>query len=264
MTLIEDLDLATYCGRIGNLYTRYGLSPPFALYDAARGWMARDIPLWHCVDVIKRYLTNYGRSCPSGSGDRNFIWLSGLIERSWYARSFVAPPRSAPKHVRHHDGLDEYGAEEPNQRAGHRRVIAAVPKLDSKNDSFEPDRIAVRQNAAGAILPVGGTRSVSPQKIQPKRSASKSSCSMPAPGQTKVDIAAAWLRSVLTGVERPAADVEAEARCVGISPRTYDRARQRLGVTSRRIGFGRWAKYMIALPAVDGTLGEEANRAGVT
>ena len=31
MTLIEDLDLATYCGRIGNLNTRHGFCPPFAV-----------------------------------------------------------------------------------------------------------------------------------------------------------------------------------------------------------------------------------------
>jgi GH15 family glucan-1,4-alpha-glucosidase len=54
------------------------------------------------------------------------------------------------------------------------------------------------------------------------------------------------------------------ARYIGIAPRTYDRARKRLGITSRRIGFGRWAKYMIALPVVHGTPSEGANMAGAT
>jgi DNA polymerase-1 len=53
MSAICDVDLATFCGRIGNLYVRYALSSPFALYDAARGWMARDIPPSHCIDVIE-------------------------------------------------------------------------------------------------------------------------------------------------------------------------------------------------------------------
>ena len=39
MTLIEDLDLATYCGRIGNLYIRAGLSrlSPFVM-QCKGGW----------------------------------------------------------------------------------------------------------------------------------------------------------------------------------------------------------------------------------
>jgi hypothetical protein len=129
---------------------------------------------------------------------------------------------------------------------------------------LEPDRIAVRQKAAAAVSPVGGTRSVSPQKIHPKRSASKSSGPMPAPGRKKIDIAAAWLRTELAAGEQAAAVVEAKALCAGIAPRTYDRARQRLGVTSRRIGFGRWAKYMIALPVPHETPSEGATMAGAT
>jgi hypothetical protein len=43
-TSIDDVDLGTYCGRIGNLYTRHGLSPPFALYHAAQNWIASEIP----------------------------------------------------------------------------------------------------------------------------------------------------------------------------------------------------------------------------
>lgn len=87
---------------------------------------------------------------------------------------------------------------------------------------------------------------------------------MPTQGPKKIDIAVAWLRTVLTAGERAAAEVEAEALCAGIAPRTYDRARKRLGVTSRRVGFGRWAKYMIVLPVVDGTPIEGANMAGAT
>ncbi len=40
------------------------------------------------------------------------------------------------------------------------------------------------------------------------------------------------------------------ARPVGIASRTLNRARRLLGVTSRRIGFGRNAKYVMALPVV--------------
>ncbi len=264
MSAIGVVDLSTFCGRIGTLYRRHGLCPPFSLYDAAQGWIARGIPLSHCVDVIERFLSRHAGSCYSGSGDWNFAWLNSLIQTTWYERSFARPPGPAPQRNRYDSWSDNYGSEEPNQRSHRGADLSAAPKLDSKHDSFEPDMIAVRQNAAGAVSPVGGNRSVSPQKIHPKRSASKSSGPMPAPSRKKIDTAVDWLRAELATGERPAAEVEAKALCVGIAPRTYNRARKLLGVTSRRIGFGRWAKYMIALPAVHGTPSEGPNMAGAT
>jgi len=256
-----DVDLATFCGRIGNLYVRHGLCPPFALRDAAQGWIARDIPLWHCIEVIERYLRRHGRSHYSGSGDRNFAWLNSLIQTTWYDRSSARPPRSSPKHTRHHDWLDEHGVEEPNQRPGRAAAFTAGPHIPvSKHDSCEPGRVGLRQKAARAR----DTRSAFPQQgPQPPRSAPKSSGRTLAPSPKKIDTAAALLRAELASGERPAAEVEAKARSVGITPRTYDRARQRLGVASRRIGFGRKAKYMMALPVVHGTP-NAPTEAGVT
>jgi hypothetical protein len=262
MSAICDVDLATFCGRIGNLYMRHRMCPPFALRDAVQRWIARDIPLWHCVDVIERFLSRHAGSCYSGSGDWNFAWLNSLIQTSWYERSFVTPPRPTPKHARHDDWLDEHGAKELNERPGRRAAFTAGPHTPvSKPASFEPGRVGLRQKAARAR----DTRSAFPQQgFQPPRSAPKSSGPMPAPGPKKIDLAVALLRTELASGERPAAEVEAKALCIGIAPRTYDRARQRLGVTSRRIGFGRWAKYVIALPVVHVTPGEEANMAGAT
>jgi len=264
MSAIQDvvIDLATFCGRIGNLYGRHGLCPPFALHAAAQGWMAREIPLSHCVNVIEHFLNRHAGSCYSGSGDWNFAWLNSLIQTSWYERSFAMPPRSTPNHTRHHDWLDEYGAEESNQRPGRRAPFTAGPHTPvSKPASFEPGRVGLRQKAARAR----DARSAFPQQgPQPPRSAPKSSGQKLAPSPKKIDTAVAWLRTVLTAGERAAAEVEAEALCIGISPRTYDRARQRLGVISRRVGFGRWAKYMIALPVVDGTPSKGANMPGAT
>ncbi len=104
----------------------------------------------------------------------------------------------------------------------------------------------------------------SARRPQPPRGAPKSSGQELAPSPKKIDLAVALLRTLLASGERPAAEVEAKALCAGISPRTYDRARKRLGVTSRRIGFGRWAKYVIALPGRHGTPSEGANMAGAT
>ncbi len=257
-----DIDLATFCGRIGNLYGRHGLCPPFALHAAAQGWMAREIPLSHCVDVIEHFLSRHAGSCYSGSGDWNFAWLNSLIQTSWYERSFARPPRPTPKHARHDDWLDEHGAEELNERPGRRAAFTAGPPNSvSKPASCEPGRVGLRQKAARAR----DTRSAFPQQgPQPPRSAPKSFGQELAPSPKKIDVAVALLHSELAAGERAAAEVEAKALCAGISPRTYDRARKRLGVTSRRIGFGRWAKYMIALPVVDGTPSEGANMAGAT
>jgi hypothetical protein len=263
--ICDDVDLATFCGRIGNLYGRHGLCPPFALHAAAQGWMAREIPLSHCVDVIEQFLSRHAGSCYSGSGDWNFAWLNSLIQTSWHERSFATPLRPVPKQSRHDNWSDNYGSEEPNQRSRRGADLTAAPTLDSKHDSFEPGRIAVRQKAASAFSPARDTRTAFPQQgPQPPRSAPKSSGQGLAPSPKKIDIAVVWLRTLLASGERPAAEVEAKALCAGISPRTYDRARKRLRITSRRIGFGRWAKYVLALPVVRVTPGEEANVDGAT
>jgi len=259
MSAICDVDLATFCGRIGNLYGRHGLCPPFALHAAAQGWMAREIPLSHCVDIIEHFLSRHAGSCYSGSGDWNFAWLNSLIRTSWHERSFAGPPSPAPNQSRYWG--DDYGADEPTSRRHKEAFSAGPPNSVSKPASCEPGRVGLRQKAARAR----DTRSAFPQQgPQPPRSAPKSSGRTLAPSPKKIDTAVAWLRAELTSGERPAAEVEAKALCIGIAPRTYDRARQRLGVTSRRIGFGRWAKYVIALPGRHGTPSEGANMAGAT
>jgi hypothetical protein len=200
--------------------------------------------------VIERYLSRHAGSCYSGSGDWNFAWLNSLIQTTWHDRSFAVPPRPAPS--RHHDWLDEFGADGPNQRQDRRAAVVA-PDFDAKR----------REKATDTFSTTKDTKSGGPRQVhQPQRSASRPSGQMPGPSPKKIDMAVAWLRAELASSERAAAEVEASAHCAGIAPRTYDRARQRLGVTSRRIGFGRWAKYMIALPTVHGTPSEGANKVG--
>ena len=209
-----------------------------------------DIPLWHCIDVIQRYLDRHGRSYASGSGDRNFTWLSGLIERTWYDRSFATQPHPASKHE--HDNVGDYGADEQSRQAGRRtRHTSRLPNFDPTSAVGAFSRATPsRSTSADQIIPAPSGRSGSPGKAQPS--------------PKKLQIAVAWLRTELAAGEQAAAVVEAKALCAGIAPRTFDRARQRLGVTSRRMGFGRWATYMIALPAVHGTPSEGTNMAGAT
>jgi hypothetical protein len=250
---MDHTDLATFCGRIGNLYGRFGMCPPFALRDAAQGWIARGIPLSHCVDVIERYLDRYGRSCPSGSGDRNFAWLNSLIQTSWYERSFATLPHPAPEEISPHDRIRDYGDDEENRQAGHKTPYSArLACLDSRA-------------AVGALSPATPAKSGSVDQIISSRgSRSRSPGKARARGSKKIDTAVAWLGTELANGERMAAVVEAKARSRGIAPRTLDRARQRLGVTSRRVGFGRNAKYIMALPVVDGTPKASSTDAGAT
>ncbi len=239
MTSIDHIDLDTYCGRIGRVYSLHRLCPPFALRHAAQRWIAQGIPLTFCVAMIERYLGRHAGSCYSGSGDWNFVWLSNLIQTTWYERSFGTPPLPAPgQHGRHHDQFDDHGAED--DQTGRRTPYTALHyRLNSRPG--EPSPTPPAQSAlADQTSPVRSGRSRPPGKAH-------------APGLTKIDKAVAWLQAELATGEQAAAVVEANARYAGIAPRTYDRARKRLGITSRRIGFGRWAKYVISLPVVDGT-----------
>jgi hypothetical protein len=133
---------------------------------------ARDIPLWHCLDAIERFLSRHAGSCYSGSGDWNFAWLNSLIQTSWYERSFAKPPRPALKHSRHHDWLDEHGAEEPNQRPGRRAAFTDVPPNSvSKPTSGEPSRVGLRQKAASAFSQARDTRDQPSLRKAPSRRA---------------------------------------------------------------------------------------------
>lgn len=66
--------------------------------------------------------------------------------------------------------------------------------------------------------------------------------------QKPIDRAIAFLQSELAHGELPTVFVEQAAKDEGISPRTLDRARTRLGIVSRRSGFGREGRSWLSLP----------------
>ncbi len=209
MSAICDVDLATYCGRIGNLYVRAGLSPPFALRDAVPGWMARDIPLWHCIDVIDRHLTEHRRRYSSGSGDALFIWLDELVRKTWFERQLQAKPnRPTIQRIADHEGIGRQNAEDARDR-NDRPVRGKYDRV--------PAQIA---------------RPFVPRRGQPKQ----------------IDRAVAFLRRELANGEVAAALLEEKAKASGLSLRTLDRARARLNVTCRRTGFAKSGKSWLSLP----------------
>src|SRR5579884_725263 len=68
------------------------------------------------------------------------------------------------------------------------------------------------------------------------------------PAAERRDANAEWLRALLADGPLPAVEVKARARQAGIPPRTLDRLRQRVGVVSRRVGFGNSSHFELALP----------------
>jgi hypothetical protein len=69
------------------------------------------------------------------------------------------------------------------------------------------------------------------------------------PEPSAVEEAMAFLRDALREGERLAEEVKQEGRVLDISPPTLKRARERLGVKSRREGFGRSGRWLWQLPS---------------
>ena len=79
----DPLDLGTFCARVGNLYVKHGLSPPFELRATAAAWLADGVELSHCLDMVEQHLREHAASYRSGSGDRSFSWLDKRVRHSW-------------------------------------------------------------------------------------------------------------------------------------------------------------------------------------
>jgi hypothetical protein len=92
------------------------------------------------------------------------------------------------------------------------------------------------EQKAAAVSALSDTKPASPEQIrQLKWSASKSSGQRLASTPKKLDAAVAKLHTVLTAGERAAAEVEAEARSVCISPRTSSSPTPRRHFPVRRL-----------------------------
>jgi hypothetical protein len=227
MTSIDDVDLDTYCGRIGNLYGRYRLCPPFELRRIAADWKASGIALSHIVAVIDRHLTDYRSRYYSGSGDALFSWVDGIIRKTWYEQH-VSPPQAKP-------------SQRTMQRIAEREQVDRQPSADHEVDRM---RSSTRREApvgnwsdapgcgrADQALPQS-VKSIGQKRKQPKQ----------------IDRALAFLRCELADGEVAATLLEENAKAGGISPRTLDRARAQLKVISRRTGFARDGKCWLSLP----------------
>lgn len=227
MTSIEDVNLDTYCGRIGNLYGRHGLCPPFALRHIAADWKASGIAISHIVAVIDRHLTDHRSRYYSGSGDALFGWLDELVRKTWYEHH-VSPPQAKPSRP-------------TMQRIAEREWVDRQPSADHEVDRMGSSTCREAPVGNWSDAPGCGRTNEAPppsrkfivqKRKQPKR----------------IDQAIAFLRRELADGEVAAALLEERAKASGISLRTLDRARARLKVISRRTGFAKDGKCWLSVP----------------
>jgi hypothetical protein len=227
MTSITNVDLDTYCGRVGNLYGRYNLCPPFTLRHVAADWKASGIALSHIVAVIDRHLTDHRSRYHCGSGDALFNWVDGIIRKTW-REQHLSTPQARPTRP-------------TMQRTVDREWVDRQP-----NANYEVDP---RRSLTGRDVPASN-RSDAPGLCGADRAPPESvkSIGHKLRELKRIDQAIAFLRLELANGEVAATRLEEKAKAAGISLRTLDRARARLKVISRRTGFAKRGKCWCSLP----------------
>jgi hypothetical protein len=80
----SEFELAELVGRIGNFYTKKGLSPPFFLRDAAREWhgLSQD----EIVAVLEKHFRDYRHLYIAGAGDQHFHLVRSAISKAIEAK----------------------------------------------------------------------------------------------------------------------------------------------------------------------------------
>ena len=81
-------ELAELVGRVGNVYTRFGLSPPSRLRDGARRWLGMSHD--EIVAVIENHLADHRRLYTAGAGEQHFGMVQQAVRAAWQAKH---PPR---------------------------------------------------------------------------------------------------------------------------------------------------------------------------
>jgi hypothetical protein len=85
---VTEHELAELVGRVGNVYTRFGLSPPSRLRDGARRWLGMSHD--EIVAVIENHLADHRRLYTAGAGEQHFGIVQQAIRKAWEAKH---PPR---------------------------------------------------------------------------------------------------------------------------------------------------------------------------
>jgi hypothetical protein len=95
-----------FLGRIGCLYGKAGLSPPFHLQERAQTWILEGIGVEHCLEEIRSYLAPHSGRHQCGSGDGSLPYVDCAIRQSWDDKH--RPPRAKPQRTdRYHQRIGE-------------------------------------------------------------------------------------------------------------------------------------------------------------
>jgi len=90
-----DLERDDLVGRIGCMYVRAGLSPPFALRDAMKSW--RGLTPDEIVAVIEKHFEDCRRFYTAGSGDAHFNIVRAAISKALDAKLAWGAPATAER-----------------------------------------------------------------------------------------------------------------------------------------------------------------------
>jgi hypothetical protein len=144
-----------FCGQIGNLYVRAGLSPPFQLREHAERWLADGISPSHCIEQIRLDLERYGRSITSGSGDRHLLFVHSIIRRTWfesqYPRTDCAISDQLTEGENSVDPADQVVDESPDDRVNTQWPPAPVPRKPVQSENDRARAFLLRELADGEM-----------------------------------------------------------------------------------------------------------------
>jgi hypothetical protein len=237
-------DLSTFLGAAGCLYVKSNLCTPFHLKGFAEAWRIDGISPVHCLEQIGDHLARNSGRYRNGSGDWGLGWVDADIRQSWHRLN--RPPRAMPART---DRL-------------YKRSVAGVVEDDGDEWFVDPTDVGAPTTARPVDLKpidkagLGGKPRDVPSHLRERRisprSTSGRSGTAPKPAQPirlkQIDRAEVFLLRELADGEVDALTVEGDARAEGISIRTLDRTRTRLGIASRRTGFGKGGRSWLSLP----------------
>jgi len=151
----SDSELEELRGRIGNLYTRMGLSPPSQLYTAVKHWLG--LSHEEILAAIEDHFAQHRRLYVSGSGDGYFYLVEAAIRKAWQAKH---PTRDRADDASERPQRKRRGVQRVHNAGGgpHDLLLddpRAVRVLRKRNQTAAVERPSTMRGYAGAGVPIG-------------------------------------------------------------------------------------------------------------
>src|SRR5262249_47455606 len=146
-------DVAEIVARCSNIYTRFNLSPPMGLQDAAR--YGTGLTMEEVAAVLRQHLQEYRRFYLCGSGDAQFAMVQSAMRKALAARYPTArfhdeherPRRPRRRVVKIHHA----GGGPPDLLLDDPRAV----RLLRKRDPASVERPSTMRGYEGAGVPIG-------------------------------------------------------------------------------------------------------------